>query len=275
MTSGPWMNFRKRPTRTWPIGVSPISHPTNRKTKVWAILQSHMTIISKDILLNGWRMKLSHLGERRSSRETVTSIGHLSMWENNYTNHSARGHNEFDSWESELTKHKSGIKDHVSKFVQVKHAYADMGLPFEHSRQGKVGFHDLDYPLLVEGEMGIILKPSLQVSDGEFVGRLLLLQKISQLQSVYEWPAVRDFYAAVLQRIERGIITWDRLDLASLELIMMSRAQFFVIPISCNIFHHILQSCDHKIPLSAADIFKNYPENHVWPRVYYQHCYLP
>ena len=144
----------------------------------------------------------------------------------NYMNHSAKGYNEFDSWESELTKkHKSGIKDRVSEFVQVKHAYAHMGLPFEHSRQGKVGFHDLDYPLLVEGELGIILEPSLQVSDGKLVGRLLLLQKISQLQRVYQWPVVRDFYAAVLQRIERGMITWDRLDLASLELTIMSRAQ--------------------------------------------------
>ena len=143
----------------------------------------------------------------------------------NYMNHSASGYNEFDSWESELTKYKSGIKDGVSEFVQVKHAYAHMGLPFEHSRQEKVGFHDLDYPLLVEGELGIILEPILQVSDGELVRRLLLLQKDSQLQRVYEWPAVRDLYAAVLQRIERGMITWDRLDLASLELTNMSRAQ--------------------------------------------------
>ena len=41
----------------------------------------------------------------------------------NYMNHSARGYNEFHSLESELTKHKSGIKDRVSEFVQVKHAY--------------------------------------------------------------------------------------------------------------------------------------------------------
>ena len=63
----------------------------------------------------------------------------------NYMNHASRGYNEFDSCESELSKHKSGIKDRVSEFVQVKHAYAHMGLPFEHSRQGKVGFHDLDH----------------------------------------------------------------------------------------------------------------------------------
>ena len=73
----------------------------------------------------------------------------------------------------------------MSEFVQVKHAYAHMGLPCEHSRQGKVGFHDLDYTLLVEGELGIILKSSLQVSDGELVGRLLLLQKIKGLMNVW------------------------------------------------------------------------------------------
>ena len=87
-----------------------------------------------------------------------------------YMNHSARGYNEFDNSESELTKHKSGIKDRVSEFVQVKYAYAHTGLPFEHSWQGKVRFRDLDYPLLVEGELGIIWEQSLQVSDGELVG---------------------------------------------------------------------------------------------------------
>ena len=35
----------------------------------------------------------------------------------NYMNHSMRGYNKFGSWESELTKHKSGIKDSVSEFV--------------------------------------------------------------------------------------------------------------------------------------------------------------
>ena len=73
----------------------------------------------------------------------------------------------------------------MSEFVQVKHTYAHMGLPFEHSGQGKVGFHDLDYTLLVEGELGIILKSSLQVSDGELVGRLLLLQKNKGFMNVW------------------------------------------------------------------------------------------
>ena len=118
-----------------------------------------------------------------------------------YMNHSARGYNEFDNWESELTKHKSGIKDRVSEFVQVKYAYAHTGLPFEHSWQGKVRFHDLDYPLLVEWgaryNMGAELT-SIRWWIGGGGGRLLLLQNNCQLQRVYEWPALRDFYAAVL-----------------------------------------------------------------------------
>ena len=100
----------------------------------------------------------------------------------------------------------SGIKDQLSKFVQVKHACAHMGLPFEHSRQGKVGFHDLDYPLLVKGKSGIILETSLQVTDGVLMGRLLSQEKICQRQMVYEWSAVTEFHAAGMQRIERGMV---------------------------------------------------------------------
>ena len=191
------------------MGVITVAHDGNQQKHSVERLADEIESLGRQALLQG----NSHIPR------PFVNVGR------NYMNHASRGYNEFDSWESESSKHKSGIKDRVSEFVQVKHAYAHMGLPFEHSRQGKVGFHDLDYPLLVEGELGIILEPSLQVSNGELVGRLLLLQKISQLQRVYEWPAVRDFYAAVLQRIERGMITWDRLDLASLELTIMSRAQ--------------------------------------------------
>ena len=62
---------------------------------------------------------------------------------------------------------KSGIKDRVSDLVKTKLIYAHMGLPFEHSRQGKIAFHDLDYPLFVEGELGVIMDENMHVANRE------------------------------------------------------------------------------------------------------------
>ena len=123
---------------------------------------------------------------------------------------------------------KSGIKDRVSDLVKTKLVYAHMGLPFERSRQGKMTFHDLDYAAFVEGELGVILDTSSHTSEGEMMGRLKLIQKISQMQTVYEWSAVRDFYASILHKIERGAVRWGMLDLPALELSIMSRASLLV-----------------------------------------------
>ena len=99
---------------------------------------------------------------------------------------------------------KSGIKDRVSDLVKTKLVYAHMGLPFEWSRQEKMTFHNLDYAAFVEGELGVILDTSSHTSEGEMMGRLKLIQKINQMQTVYEWSAVCDFYASILHKIERG-----------------------------------------------------------------------
>ena len=123
---------------------------------------------------------------------------------------------------------KSGIKDRVSDLVKTKLVYAHMGLPFERSRQGKMTFHDLDYAAFVEGELGVILDTSSHTSEGEMMGRLKLIQKISQMQTVYEWSAVHDFYASILHKIERGAVRWGTLDLPALELSIMSRASLLV-----------------------------------------------
>ena len=56
---------------------------------------------------------------------------------------------------------KSGIKERVSDTVLNKLAYAHSGLPYEHIPQGSIGFYDLDYAMFVQGELGIILDPSM------------------------------------------------------------------------------------------------------------------
>ena len=123
---------------------------------------------------------------------------------------------------------KSGIKDRVSDLVKTKLVYAHMGLSFERSRQGKMTFHDLDYAAFVEGELGVILDTSSHTSEGEMMGRLKLIQKISQMQTVYEWSAVCDFYASILHKIERGAVRWGTLYLPALKLSIISRASFLV-----------------------------------------------
>ena len=82
----------------------------------------------------------------------------------NYLPQPAWGYKEYDHWKSDSAENNPGIKDRMSEFVKVEHAQAHLGLPFEYSRQGKMAWYDLDYPLLVK-ELGFILEPNLQVTD--------------------------------------------------------------------------------------------------------------
>ena len=84
----------------------------------------------------------------------------------------------------------------MSDTVLNKLAYVHSGLPYEHTRQGSIGFYDLDYAMFVQGELGIILDPSMHSLAGEAQGRLQLLQKISNMYRFYEWQAIKDFYAS-------------------------------------------------------------------------------
>ena len=127
---------------------------------------------------------------------------------------------------------KSGIKERVSDTVLNKLAYAHSGLPYEHTRQGSIGFYDLDYAMFVQGELGIILDPSMHSLAGEAQGRLQLLRKISNMYRIYEWQAIKDFYASVLHKLERGSVSWDNINLATMELEIMSRANLKPAPSS-------------------------------------------
>ena len=46
---------------------------------------------------------------------------------------------------------KSSIKERVLDTVVNKLTYAHSGLPYEHNRQGNIGFYDLDYAMFVQG----------------------------------------------------------------------------------------------------------------------------
>lgn len=44
------------------------------------------------------------------------------------------------------------------------------------------------------------------------------------MYQVYNWQAVKDFYASVLHKLEQGSLDWGSLDLPALEMAIMSRA---------------------------------------------------
>ena len=68
-------------------------------------------------------------------------------------------------------------------------------------------FRDLDFRLLMAGELEIISREG--ISAQERKGRLSLLKDICYHQSTYEWEALRDSYASALKNVELGLATWD------------------------------------------------------------------
>ena len=63
-------------------------------------------------------------------------------------------------------------------------------------------------------------------------GKAVATTKISQIQWVYGWPPVRNFYAAAMQMIEGGgvgggvgVVTWDWLDLVLFVVTIIPKAQ--------------------------------------------------
>lgn len=69
-----------------------------------------------------------------------------------------------------------------------------------------VSYDELTLEEFVAGYSAILLLP--QVSSHERQHRTEHLGALMYLASVYEWPAVRSFHAAVLLEIERGRLNW-------------------------------------------------------------------
>ena len=113
----------------------------------------------------------------------------------NYMNHASRGYKEFDSWESELTKHKSGIKDRVSEFVI--------------GRRGA----------------GYNIGAKLTSVKRWIGGKVIAVAKNQPSSKGLRMAGSERFFCRRPAKDRKGMITWDRLDLAALELTIMSRAQ--------------------------------------------------
>ena len=69
-----------------------------------------------------------------------------------------------------------------------------------------IGYDELSREEFVAGYSAILLLP--QVSSREQLHRTEHLGALMYLASIYEWPAVRSFHAAVLLEIERGRLNW-------------------------------------------------------------------
>ena len=69
-----------------------------------------------------------------------------------------------------------------------------------------IGYDELSLEEFVAGYNAILLLP--QVSSRERLHRTQHLGALMYLASIYEWPAVRSFHAAVLLEIERDRLNW-------------------------------------------------------------------
>lgn len=69
-----------------------------------------------------------------------------------------------------------------------------------------ISYDELTLEEFVAGYSAILLLP--QVSSHERTHRTEHLGALMYLASIYEWPAVRSFHAAVLSEIERGRLNW-------------------------------------------------------------------
>ncbi len=82
----------------------------------------------------------------------------------------------------------------------------------------KLDFDNLELRLLIAGEIEIIT--SGEITEYEKNCRLNLATEILYDVGLYEWQAVKRFYAAILSEIEMGIRTWDQ-DISKLEQQML------------------------------------------------------
>lgn len=118
-----------------------------------------------------------------------------------------------DSSDSELERSrgkkrkslKSGQVATVAHCVQKQLCWPHTQLRYSYS-QSNLTFSQLDFPLLVAGELTCILSPSLD--PGERDGRLRLLQATAYHSKAFEWQACLDFFSTCLLEIERGDRSW-------------------------------------------------------------------
>ena len=90
------------------------------------------------------------------------------------------------------------VSDNVLRSVKWPHAAL--------SYKTATAYENLDFPLLVAGELAIIASKG--TPEAERQGRTELLQSVALNARIYQWQAVRDYHGTVLLEIERGVRDW-------------------------------------------------------------------
>jgi hypothetical protein len=102
-------------------------------------------------------------------------------------------------------KARSGIMSKVTDYVKCPQLWPHVVLQDEYLSKD-MGFMDLDFRLLVAGELEIVT--SSQTTELEKKGRLALLKQLAYLLGVYEWTLLRNVYIAIIRKIEIGHMNW-------------------------------------------------------------------
>ena len=125
-------------------------------------------------------------------------------------------------------KLKSGLEARASDIVINPQIWPHVALQYEFlsgnldsNNIGGLGFSDLDFRLLVAGELEIITSDS--ISDTERYGRLKILKQLAYHMGYYDWEVLRGVYAAIVRKIELGLYGWDS-DFSRLEQMILTKA---------------------------------------------------
>jgi hypothetical protein len=102
-------------------------------------------------------------------------------------------------------KARSGIMSKVTDYVKCPQIWPHVVLQDEYLSKD-MGFLDIDFRLLVAGELEIVT--SSETSELEKRGRLILLKQLAYLLGVYDWSLLRNVYIAIIRKIEIGLMNW-------------------------------------------------------------------
>jgi len=100
----------------------------------------------------------------------------------------------------------SGFHMRATDRVVNPQRWAHSAIEGDFDNEAGTKFADLDYKMLVSGELEILMDRTTRKSEKE--GRLRLLKLLSNLLNYHSWSLVQKVYAAVLRKIELGRYSW-------------------------------------------------------------------
>ena len=100
---------------------------------------------------------------------------------------------------------RSGMEAKATDVVDCPQFWPHVHLQLENTGRA-FSFQELDLRLLVAGELEIISAPN--IAPVELSGRLELLKSVVYTEGNLGWGAAKSLYAAVLRKIELGVLGW-------------------------------------------------------------------